>query len=630
MADQVINLQVKVNADTGALEVLGAKMSGAAKGATEAKGAFTGLKSEVDSLAKSFIPLLTAGGIVAFFSASAKAAEDENQSLQRLKFTVESLGGSWDKNQRQVGEWGKAIADTTRFSDGEAFNALDKLTRVTGNLATAQKATQVAMGLSVETGKPLNETVALMQNLFSGNAIALREVHREFGAFAGQAQTTQQALDLLGAKFAGAAFDEKSFTKDTATLKNAFEEFKEEVGRGIIPALTVLIGWAKQGIHVFQELGFFVAQAMARAALTVGAFADALKRIAHLDFSGAKQAFTDLNTELKSVSDQTLQHLEETESQQNAKSIDRTVKKGELKARQSAKDIAAEDEEAKKLAQIEAELASKIASIGDQTFAKKRAMLAAEVNAQRTKINTELKLEADKQKALEKLRAFEEKGVAQLNKEEVHVKTEAALQVVDLSLQTLNIVNSLGESHNKSEVRRAKAILALQQAIAIARVWAANASIPVVGAAIAAASTALFVAQFVQQSKAIDKAAESSNSSGSNFTAPSAGSLGIDPGAATPNLSGLSLPSGPSGGSGSSGGGSAPAGGGGGGGGGGAPVIINVGPITINLQVDSIDLSDRNAVLLALGLEVRKETVAAVQFARSIAVLADKRSAQAV
>lgn len=592
MADKTVQLSIKVNSETGALEVLGAKLRDTTTAAKEAQGGFAGLTGGSKELISALGLMATVGGIVEFFKSSVEVAEKENQALQRLKYTVEGLGGSWDKSKQQVQEWGEAVAANTRFSEGEALNAMEKLARVTGDVTAAEKATQLAMGLSVVSGKELGETTSLVTNLLAGNHRALIEVKREFGAVAGAATTNQEALDLLSEKYLTAAENEKSFTRESAGLRNAFEDLQKEVGQTLIPALTVLTGWAKDGIHIFNELGFFIAQAFARASLTVEAFATSIERVMHGDFSGAKQAFTDLSVEIKSIDDQTVEHLKENKDRELKAEIDAISKSKALKAAAGAKDIADRQKEADKLASIEAELNVKIAALGDQTFATKRAKMEAEIALQRTKIGIELKDAADQEKAIQKLEELHLKEVQQMDRLELQSKILTATEVGKLAMDTLAILNDMGNKHSAGEVARAKAIITLQQAIAIARVWAAEAEKGVAGIAIASASTGLIMAQMAQQFKAVDQAAAQSGVSAGGSSSP-----GSSP--SMPAMPSLNGPSGPS---------STPSGGSGGGQG----SSIAMGPITITnnitIPASMMGSSDMAALLKALTDAVNNGT----------------------
>ena len=131
MADQTIAIKVKVNTETGELQVLGSQMGDVAKKTHE-------LSDGAKELASAFGTLITAGGIVKFFSDAVKGAEEQNEAFRQLKFTIDATGQSWDANKKSIQQWAEAIQQNTRFSDTEALQSLDKLARSTNNVRKAQ------------------------------------------------------------------------------------------------------------------------------------------------------------------------------------------------------------------------------------------------------------------------------------------------------------------------------------------------------------------------------------------------------------------------------------------------------------------------------------------------------------
>lgn len=620
MADKSIQLNVKVNTETGALEVLGAKFQDTAKKAKEAQGAFQGLSSEAGGLIRSFLPFATAGGIAAFFTAAVKGAEEENEAIRRLKFGLEASGVSWKENEAAVMAWAAAIQSSTRFSDTEAFSSLDRLVRVTGNLAQAQSASQLAMGLSVQSGKSLSEAEGVLVDLLNGNERALKAVNREFGAFTGNATNTQQALDALQAKLGDAALKEESFTKNTAGLKNAFSELSEAVGRGLIPGLTIIIGIATKAVQMFDGLGTVLANVAAKAVAFSEAMTKAIFSVSRGGFKEAKEAFRQMGDQFQAIEDASVEMVRDSEAKKTA-----TVSAEEaarLIAKKQRHD--AEAEEAKKQAdlfeEIDKDLDQKLAAIGEETFKKKQIMLEAEFSARRAKVEREVTIEANKAKLLSKLELEHVKRSEFLTKAEVKFKTDAAMKVLSDSVTALQILNSMQEGHTKEEARRAKILLAIQQAIAIANLWRAEAGKGVVGIALASAGTAVLVAQFAQQSKAIDQARSAANQGNSQLQIstplPTGGQL-------NENFTGAGgAPGGTGGGAGVVSGG--------GGVGGGSVTVINVGGISVNFSAETFDLSEARTLLQRLADEVRRGTVEGIQFAVSVKNQGDKNAALAV
>jgi hypothetical protein len=245
-------------------------------------------------------------------------------------------------------------------------------------------------------------------------------------------------------------------------------------------------------------------------------------------------------------------------------------------------------------------------------------------------ITKENQLGVNAAKAQDKLNEYELTQKKILAQEEIQNKIASSLQIADVAVQTLQVLNSLGSKGSESERIRAKALLALQQSIAIGWVWIAAAkaaaespggifAMPMI-AGLAIAQTALLAAQFAQGLQNIDRAA-SAEAAGIQATNITGGIPGIDTNAP---ISGLGGESG-GGGSLSLGGGSS---GGGGGGGGGGGNVINLYQ-TNNFNVDKISADNLNEVMRQMAEKVRQGSIEGVQLGLSLQAASDKNSGMA-
>jgi hypothetical protein len=594
MADKVLQLSVKVNAETGELEVLGAKLKETGKAASETGDSFSGLTGKAATLLKGFLGLAAAKQVFDFFSMAVQGAEEEVQALKRLDHALAAHGSSLKANQTQVESWASAIQKQTRFSDGEAVAALERMVRVTGDLTQAQGAVQLAMGLSVRSGQDLQTVLGQVTDLMNGNERALIQMRREFGSFIGDATTTQEALSRLNAAFGTAAVNEDGLTASSARLRNALGELGDQLGVMFIPFLTRAAEMATTAVQKFNNL-----------ALTIVGVSSALERVAAVDFAGAWAAIDQMRAKMAEL------HAEETSN------LEQTI---ELRARKTEQDTRAREQEieeqtrqAQVLEQIELELNQRIASFGDDTFAKKRQQAELEYQARRAKINKEVNDEKAKEALLRQNADVRLAHVKKIDTEEVRFKRDAALQVLDFSAQALSTLNSMGDLRTREDARRAKILLALEKAIAIARIWSAEAAKGVAGIAIASAATGLVVAQFAAQSKAIDDARQAASEGGEQFKISTdlPGGKNLDRTFTSDGDSGGgSLGSGP-------GGAFAP-------GGGGPTLVINRIEISIPLNIASLDISNVDQLMRRLTDALRAEVPSAVSFAIAGASLAEK------
>lgn len=608
MADEKLQLTVQINSETGALEVVGKKLEEVGNKAEKTGTTLGGLSKEAGSLLRAFLPFATAGGIISFFTSAVAGAEAENESLKRIGFTLQSLNQNWTTNREKVVEWSNAIQGVTRFSDSEALETLDRFIRVTGSLTQAQSASTLAMNMAVASGKKLSETEQLVTDLLNGKQRALMQVNAEFQAFSGGATNTQTALNNLQTSLAGVAENEEGLTRKTLEAKNAFNELKDQIGQTFMPAANMLMGFFTGLVKAVDVAGQTIAGAFALMFHQIEGLVRAFTALMKGDFSSVgtivKETLTKMQSDVLESGDAiaaTVQRHEEKKTD-----IVRNAARERL-----AVTTTANAEELRKFEEMSLELDQKIAGLGTQTLAKRQAAFEAEVQARRVKINKELQDEAKKQQLLGKLNDFELKGTHELAKQEGIVKAQAAINVMQLAVQTLQVVNSLGEQGSASERARAKALLALQQALAIGWAWVNAQKAGPFGHALAAAETALIIANFAAQSKNIDRAAnqERSDISGITLNSPAPGiDLGVG---GSPSVAGPV--------------GSATVGGGGGGGGGGGNVI-QLGGIVVNIDVRELSVDNIDAVMMGITEKLRQSAVSAVQLALQMQRTADSRA----
>lgn len=639
MADREISVRVRVNAETGELKVLGSSFNAAGeeikkaeKSAKEASDGFRELKSAIGGL-------LTAGALAEFFKSSIAAAEEQSEGMRRLKFNVEGAGQSWDKHKEQIESWVRSIQAATVYSDSEAIRTLEELTRATGNVTQAQKASEIAMGVAHQTGMSLGEATSLLTELINGNERGVQRLGREFSGLVGPVSSAQDGLDKLSAKYSDAAKSGDGLSDKTAKLRNAFGNFKQEVGDALSGPLAGLFSWLTKVVGYFDQFGTVVAAQAAKLATFMSALGESMNRALHLDFDGAKQAWSDYATKVTAIESEletsfisaeqrkTESHKVQTDARvtQNAFALKRIADQEEQALEQLRKeaeaarsqleeqDLKLRRENQKKAEEIIADSEAKIASIGADTFPKKVAALQAEYTARRQKINLEIKDEAAAAKAITQINKEEAVAAANLAKLEAKEKREQAFQTVESLAQAAGILNSMNEKSSAAEVNRAKLILALEKAIAIARVWS-DATVPI---PLKAAATALVVAQFAQQSKSIDAASRAYSRDQSAISITTPGPDDTDITKTFPAGGGTST---------GGGGGFAPSGGGGGGGGN----VIHLGGIVINVNGGTGSPEDIRQLMLRMAEETRRNVNEAVQLALTMDAAAARNPLRAV
>lgn len=612
MADQEIKLTVKVNAETGQLEVLGNEFKKTAQSTNVMADAW-----------RAFGPALTASGILLFFKNAVQMAEEENESLRRLKFTLEANKQSWDLNSKSVLDWANAVQRATRFSDGDALKSLDQLARATGNVRQAQSAANLAMNLSVVSGKNLSETTELVNGLINKQERAVTLAAREFGTYAQGATTAQGVLDALQKTTANAATAEESLTKTSAITKNEFEDFSKQIGKTFLPALEVVTRSLTILLKLFDNFGTLVASNVATAMHAFQGLAEFLTSSPREWGRIFRETFTNLKSDAIETTDAIVEVWKQGNDEIDKKSLESANQRLQTKDALTKEELRQQQEANQKLAEMELDLDQKMAGLGEQTLQKKRAILAAEVKLKEEAIRKEVKAGADGTAALVKLEQYRVARDGELAKADLFVKQQLWYEATSTAINALQVINSMGDKSSSAERLRAKALLALQQSVTIGWIWvsAAKAAAETPGGilaspaifALAAAQSALAVAQFAQQSQAIDRSGAGARTS--LGTVDIGQSLpGVSPGASGPNFGG---------GTGVSIGGGGTLGSSGGGGGG---TVINVGGVVVNFSTDNLSIDNVDVVMMKMSEKARQATIEAVQLALNFNTLATKNA----
>ncbi len=584
MADQLLELTVRVNSETGQLDVVSQKLKGLSADAGKAEQSLSGAGAGFKALQGAMGGLLTVAAIGGFFKSAVQGAEEENQALRRLKVAVESTGQSFASSSAQINAWALGIQAATRFTDGQAIDTMARFVRATGDTTQAQKASQLAMSLSVATGKDLSQTIEILTNIINKNERGVMMARKEFGALIAGAENGQQVLDILSAKFGDAATKEEGFSKATASLRNNWDELKDTVGNAVIPVLTTLTGLLNKGIDYVRALGDAVAAQGALFVTIVEGLGKAVMALVRRDFGSLAEITRDTGTRISAIVTESFTMIRDE--------FDKTTAAHAVHADTRIQQNAAiAEKERETRAQKESEQAESDARIVQMADSLENRLLNIGAAANKKKAQNE--------------RAALKQSIAYAEAEAI-AKRNAAFQIVDDSLAALSIINSMQSGHTKAPVTRARVILALEKAIAIARLWSAEAGKGMVGIGLATAGTALIVAQFAQQSKAIGEAARVSDSGSQEFRVDTA----IGPGQTLSEIStnGAALPQG--GGGGVSIGGSSS--------GGGAAVVINIGPTAVYFSAESVDLQNVDAIARRLGEAVTRGNAEAAQMALAV------------
>ena len=219
-------------------------LSGMNEAETGAKGLNSKINKYSKAMAKSFAIAGAAAGAYAIKIGmdSVNAAIEDEKSQATL---AQALKNTTDATSANIAETEKYISKTQlRYgvSDVKLRASLGDLLRATGDVTKAQSLNNLALDISIATGKDL-ETVALsLGKAYNGNfgaltklGIPLDDAIKKSGDF----NVVQAELTKL---FGGAAAaNTETYAGKLAIVKERFDEMKEAAGARLLPVLSVLL-----------------------------------------------------------------------------------------------------------------------------------------------------------------------------------------------------------------------------------------------------------------------------------------------------------------------------------------------------------------------------------------------------
>ncbi|OGS08249.1 MAG: hypothetical protein A2270_10485 [Elusimicrobia bacterium RIFOXYA12_FULL_51_18] len=323
------------------------------KSTARADKAFTTLPPKVDATAQSMAAVqgaanqllnqlmgfATVAGIAAFFKSTADAAVTEEEALRRLQFAVESTGGSFGKEKERIMAFAQEQQALTRFSDTETYDALGRLTRITGDAGQAMQGTKLAFGLASASGKDLNHILELLGPILNGDSTRMRALKTEFGAFIGDASTSQEVIDALSKKFMGAAEKESGFAMQLSSLRNRLDDFKEIVGAGVLPVFKFFLEAILKGTQFFEILGVVIANWGAKTLVIIEQTASGWGAIFKGQFDRLPEIVQDANVKMQAIEEASTEQAAEVQRRYANEREGLITQEVEIKAKVTQKSI---------------------------------------------------------------------------------------------------------------------------------------------------------------------------------------------------------------------------------------------------------------------------------------------------
>jgi len=246
-------------ADTRVLKVgLAADISDFSKGLDKANKESQTFGEKMGTAAKAGALALAAAGAAAIkvgIELAKNAAEDA--SAQRvLALTLENTTKATDAQVAAVEKYISATSLAFGVTDDQLRPAFARLTRSTKDVEESQKLLNLALDISVATGKPVEAIATGLSKAYDGNTNALGKLGLGIDQSIIKSKDFDKVYTALRDNFKGFAEQEaNTFEGKLRRLQVAFDEGKETVGAYILDAVTPLVTLTVEKlIPAFQEM----------------------------------------------------------------------------------------------------------------------------------------------------------------------------------------------------------------------------------------------------------------------------------------------------------------------------------------------------------------------------------------
>ena len=192
---------------------------------------------------------------VDFLLSSVRAAAEHARSVNTLSAAFKDVGYTAQGAMKQAQDFASKMQNLTGIADEAFLNAQRLLANYGVVGAKAQEAVQAAYSLSIGRGIEFSAAMDLVAKAAAGQTQALARVGITLGDNIPPAEKFDKVLSQINDKFGATA---KAAMGDYITQVNALKEswgdFKEQIGKYLIPALMEVISIGQKAVNVLNNV----------------------------------------------------------------------------------------------------------------------------------------------------------------------------------------------------------------------------------------------------------------------------------------------------------------------------------------------------------------------------------------
>lgn len=211
------------------------------QGFDKAAKATNSLEKQFKKLGGTILAVFSTRQIIAFGKASVKAFADDEVAARRLSTTLGNLNLAFE--DPRVSKFISDLEMQSGVLDDQLRPAFESLLKTTGSVANSQKLLALAIDVAAGSGQDLQTVTSDLSRAYVGNTRGLIKYNLGLTKSELAGKDFLQIQELLNKTYSGqnAAFLE-TYTGRVNTLRVAYANMQEEVGKGLVDAFIILAG----------------------------------------------------------------------------------------------------------------------------------------------------------------------------------------------------------------------------------------------------------------------------------------------------------------------------------------------------------------------------------------------------
>lgn len=198
-----------------------------------------GLERSLGLLQKRLLAIVSFGAFFRFIKNSTKAFAEETGEVRQLELALQNLGLAY--SALTIEDTVNQLQRLTAVSDGELRPALAQLVRQTADVTKATDILNLAINVSLGTGRDLAGVSAALGRAYNGQTTSLRRLNAGISTAALESKDFNKIQAELEKKFGGAAAaDLETYNGKMRALAVASNEAREAIGEGVVKGIEAL------------------------------------------------------------------------------------------------------------------------------------------------------------------------------------------------------------------------------------------------------------------------------------------------------------------------------------------------------------------------------------------------------